>query len=213
MAKVKICGNTNLADIKLAIAGGADYLGFIFVPGSKRYMQASQAAELIAQFPSFKEFVGVFFNQSKEEVEKIAAQAGLFWLQFHGEETARYCNHFMQKGFQVIKTFRIQDSRSLLRIDEYDVTAYLFDTFSKTEKGGTGQSFDWKLIQDKPYVHEKLFLAGGLNLSNLSDALSTLRPFAVDVASGVEISPGLKDPMKLQQFIQVAHEVKNHVAS
>lgn len=213
MAKVKICGNTNLADIKQALDGGADYLGFIFVPGSKRYLQPSQAAELIAQFPNFKEFVGVFFNQSKEEVEKIAAQAGLFWLQFHGEETARYCNHFMQKGFHVIKTFRIQDSRSLLRIDEYDVTAYLFDTFSKTEKGGTGQSFDWKLIQDKPYVHEKLFLAGGLNLDNLSDALNTLRPFAVDVASGVEISPGIKDLKKLRQFIQVAHEVRNHVAS
>ena len=119
----------------------------------------------------------------------------------------------MQKGFQVIKTFRIQDSRSLLRIDEYDVTAYLFDTFSKTEKGGTGQSFDWKLIQDKPYVHEKLFLAGGLHLGNLAEALVSIRPFAVDVASGVEAAPGIKDHTKLQQFIQTAHGMKSHVNS
>ena len=103
--------------------------------------------------------------------------------------------------------------RSLLRIDEYNVTAYLFDTFSKTSKGGTGQTFDWKLIQDKPYVHEKLFLAGGLDLTNLSEALLSIRPFAVDVASGVESEPGIKDHIKLQRFIQTAHGMNSHVTS
>lgn len=213
MAKVKICGNTNAVDIQKSISLGADYLGLIFVPGSKRYIDIAQAEALTAAFPDFQEFVGVFFNQSKEEVEEIATRSHIRRLQFHGEETSRYCTYFMQKGFSVIKTFRIQDSRSLLRIDEYDVTAYLFDTFSKTTKGGTGQTFDWKLIQDKPYVHEKLFLAGGLHLENLSEALASIRPFAVDVASGVEASPGIKDHTKLQQFIQTAHGMNNHVAS
>lgn len=213
MAKVKICGNTNTLDIQKAIELRADYLGLIFVPGSKRHVTLSQAKELVLSAPTFNHFVGVFFNQPKEEVERIADQTGIRWLQFHGEETSRYCAYFIQKGFQVIKTFRIQDSRSLLRIDEYDVTSYLFDTFSKTSKGGTGQTFDWKLIQDKPYVHEKLFLAGGLTLSNLSEALLSIRPFAVDVASGVEVSPGIKDFQILQQFIQTAHGMNSHVNS
>lgn len=213
MAKVKICGNTNLVDIQKAILLGADYLGLIFVPGSKRHVSLEQAQELTKATPEFRQFVGVFFNQSKEEVENIASKTGIEWLQFHGEETSRYCSYFVQKGFKVIKTFRIQDSRSLLRIDEYDVTAYLFDTFSKTSKGGTGQTFDWKLIQDKPYVHEKLFLAGGLHLGNLSEALVSVRPFAVDVASGVEAAPGIKDHTKLQQFIQTSHGMNSHVNS
>lgn len=213
MAKVKICGNTNSIDIEKAISLGADYLGLIFVPGSKRNVTVNTAKELTKKASSFHQFVGVFFNQTKEEVESIAASTGIQWLQFHGEETSRYCSYFIQKGFKVIKTFRIQDSRSLLRIDEYDVTAYLFDTFSKTSKGGTGQTFDWKLIQDKPYVHEKLFLAGGLHLGNLSEALHSVRPFAVDVASGVEAAPGIKDHTKLQQFIQTAHGMNSHVNS
>ncbi len=213
MAKVKICGNTNIPDIQKAIALGADYLGLIFVAGSKRNVTPELAKTLTASAPDFKQFVGVFFNQSKEEVEEIAATTGIQWLQFHGEETARYCSHFVEKGFNVIKTFRIQDSRSLLRIDEYNVTAYLFDTFSETSKGGTGQTFDWKLIQDKPYVHEKLFLAGGLDLTNLSEALLSIRPFAVDVASGVESEPGIKDHIKLQRFIQTAHGMNSHVTS
>lgn len=213
MAKVKICGNTNVGDIIKALEFGADYLGLIFVAGSKRYVDPEHAKTLTTAVPDFKQFVGVFFNQPKEEVEKIAIQTGIRWLQFHGEETSRYCTYFMQKGYQVIKTFRIQDSRSLLRIDEYDVTAYLFDTFSKTAKGGTGQTFDWKLIQDKPYVHEKLFLAGGLTLENLPQALALIRPFAVDVASGVESAPGIKDHAKLQRFIQTAHGMNSHVPS
>jgi len=213
MAKVKICGNTNTADIKKAISLGADFLGLIFVPGSKRYVSPETAKSLVESAPDFGQFVGVFFNQSKEEVAEIAAQTGIRWLQFHGEETSRYCAYFIDKGFHVIKTFRIQDSRSLLRIDEYNVTAYLFDTFSKTSRGGTGQTFDWKLIQDKPYVHEKLFLAGGLHLENLNEALVSIRPFAVDVASGVEASPGIKDPVKLQQFIHIAHGMNSHVTS
>lgn len=213
MAKVKICGNTNAVDIQKAVACGADYLGLIFVPGSKRHVSREQAQELIMAAPEFEQFVGVFFNQPKEEVEEIAHATGIRWLQFHGEETSRYCGYFMQKGFQVIKTFHIQDSRSLLRMDEYDVTTYLFDTFAKSAKGGTGQTFDWNIIQDKPYVHEKLFLAGGLNLDNLRDALKSIRPFAVDVASGVEAAPGIKDHTKLQQFIQIAHEAPNHVSA
>lgn len=203
MAKVKICGNTNFEDVKLAVSLGADYLGFIFAE-SKRKVMPEQAEALMAVVPDFKNFVGVFVNHPKKDVEKIAKSLNIHTLQFHGDETALYCRHFIDQGFQVIKTFRIQDAMSLKRIDEYNVTAFLFDTYHQETAGGTGKTFDWKLIENRPYVHEKLFLAGGLNPDNLADALRKVNPFAVDVASGVEKSPGKKDPEILKRFIQIA---------
>jgi len=112
----------------------------------------------------------------------------------------------MNQGLKVIKTFHVKDAMSLKRLDEYNVHAFLFDTFALKEKGGTGVPFDWSLIEDKPFVHEKLFLAGGLNIGNLAQAISKIRPFAVDVASGVESKPGAKDPELLRSFIQIAQE-------
>jgi phosphoribosylanthranilate isomerase len=156
--------------------------------------------------PDFQNFVGVFFNQPKEKVETLAHQLGIRILQFHGEETALYCRSFIEKGYEVIKTFRIKDRMSLKRMDEYNVSTFLFDTFSSEEKGGTGVPFDWELIEDRPYVHEKLFLAGGLNGKNLQQAIRKVHPFAVDVASGVEKSPGRKDPKLLGEFIRIAKE-------
>lgn len=203
MTKVKICGNTNIEDAKLAASLGADYLGFIFAEG-KRKIDLPIAREIMEALPDFKNFVGVFFNQPKNEVETLAGELGLKYLQFHGDETALYCESFSKKGHEVIKTFRIKDAMSLKRIDEYDVSAFLFDTYSKEESGGTGKTFDWNLIENRPFVHEKLFLAGGLNVSNLAEAIDKIHPFAVDVASGVEKSPGKKDPKLLEQFIRIA---------
>ena len=203
MTKVKVCGNTNIEDVKLAISLGADYLGFIFAE-SKRRIEPPAAATIMKAVPDFKNFVGVFVNQSKKEVEKIVKDLGIKILQFHGDETALYCRHFTKQGFQVIKTFRIKDAMSLKRIDEYDVTAFLFDTYHKDSAGGTGVPFDWNLIEKHPYVQEKLFLAGGLNPDNLADAIAKIHPYAVDVASGVEKSPGKKDPVLLERFILIA---------
>jgi phosphoribosylanthranilate isomerase len=203
MTKVKICGNTNAEDAKLAADLGADFLGFIFAE-SKRKINIVTAREIKEVLPDFKDFVGVFFNQSKKEVETIAGELSLPWLQFHGDETALYCESFMKSGYKVIKTFRIKDAMSLKRLDEYNVTAFLFDTYSKEESGGTGKPFDWNLIENRPYVHDKLFLAGGLNVQNVAEAIKRVQPFAVDVASGVEKMPGKKDPALLEQFIRLA---------
>ena len=203
MVRVKICGNTNVEDAKMAAELGADYLGFIFTP-SKRKIDIATAKAIIKSLPHFQNFVGVFFNQSKKEVESTAQQLGLKMLQFHGDETALYCRSFADKGYEVIKTFRIKDAMSLKRIDEYNVSAFLFDTYSKEEKGGTGKPFDWMLIADRPFVHDKLFLAGGLNPANLQAAIDVVHPFAVDVASGVEKEPGKKDYRLLEQFIHIA---------
>ena len=203
MAKVKICGNTNAADAIRAKELGVDFLGFIFCD-SKRKISASQAKEIMNAVGSFENFVGVFANQPKEEVEVIAKELGLKWLQFHGDETSRYCQHFIGRQYQVIKTFRIKDAMSLKRIDEYDVAAFLFDTYKKDQLGGTGDLFNWSIIEDKPYVHEKLFLSGGLTIHNLETALKQVKPYAIDVASGVEKSPGIKDHILLEQFISIA---------
>lgn len=205
MVKVKICGNTNPEDARLAAQLGADYLGFIFAE-SKRKISRQTARAIMQAVPGFKNFVGVFLNQPKKEVDAVAGELGIKTLQFHGDETALYCRHFMEKGYEVIKTFRIKESMSLKRLDEYDVTAFLFDTFSKDEGGGTGVPFDWNLIEDRPYVHDKLFLAGGLNIHNVTQAIQKMRPYAVDVASGVEKAPGKKDPELVEQFIHLAKE-------
>ncbi len=205
MPKVKICGNTRAEDLQLAAQLGADYLGFIFTE-SKRQISVEKARTLIRSVPHFKNYVGVFANQPKEEIERISGELGIRILQFHGEETALYCHSFVEKGYEVIKTFRIKDKMSLKRIDEYNVSAFLFDAYRENEKGGTGTPFKWELIEDRPYVHEKLFLAGGLNTSNLRKAIQKIRPFAVDVASGVEKNPGEKDPALLEEFIRIAKE-------
>ena len=184
---------------------GADYVGLIFAE-SKRKLDIAAAEPIVSAMPSHTPFVGVFANQPKPDVENIAAKLRLKILQFHGEETSLYCESFMEKGFQVIKTFRIKDALSLKRIDEYNVTAFLFDTFSKSAAGGTGITFDWNLLVDRPFLKDRFFLAGGLNTQNLRQAIETVHPFAVDVASGVEKSPGRKDPELLAQFIRIAKE-------
>ena len=212
MVKVKICGNTNVTDALKAKELGADFLGFIFCE-SKRKISLDQAKEIMVGVGPFDHFVGVFANQPKEEVENTAKQLGLKWLQFHGEETSRYCKYFSEHRFNVIKTFRVKDALSLKRIDEYDVSAFLFDTYSREKLGGTGASFDWSLIEDKPYVHEKLFLSGGLAIHNLEVALRQVKPYAIDVASGVEKSPGIKDHQLLEQLIRIAKGKKCSGAS
>lgn len=203
MTQVKICGNTNPEDVKLALRFGADYLGLIFAE-SKRKIDLQRAKEIMAAAPDFGGFVGVFLNQSKEEVQGVLEATGLRFVQFHGDETARYCSWFMEQGYQVIKTFHIKDEMSLKRIDEYDVFAFLMDTYTTSKKGGSGQTFDWNLLADKPFLHDRLFLAGGLNVENLQSAIDAVHPFAVDVASGVEKEPGRKDPDLLKQFIEIA---------
>ncbi len=208
MTRVKICGNTNYEQAQLAADLGADYLGFIFAPTSKRVITVDNAMGILAKLAGFKNTVGVFCNQPKKEVEIIADRLQLKFLQFHGEETALYCDSFIRKGYEIIKTFHVKDAMSLKRIAEYNVSAFLFDTYSHSEKGGSGIPFDWSIIEDKPYVHDKLFLAGGLNPVNVAQAIEKVRPFAVDVASGVESSPGTKDPRLLRSFIENVKGVK-----
>lgn len=204
--KVKICGNTSIEDAAMAAELGADYLGFIFTE-SKRKINPQTALEIIKELSHFSNFVGVFFNQPREEVLRVAEQLRLQHLQFHGSEPALYCDYFKSLGYGVIKSFRIRDELSVRRVGEYNVDAFLFDTWSKSDKGGTGQVFDWNLIPKEPFIREKLFLAGGLTPENVRSAIQTIMPFAIDVASGVETSPGKKSPELLKAFFKAVRNV------
>ncbi len=204
MTRIKICGNTEYDTSRLAIDLGADYLGFIFTPKSKRYIDFLRAADIFSRLKDFPNKVGVFLNQDINEVEKIAAELDLQILQFHGDESSEYCGYFSNKGYKIIKTISIQTELDAIKVKNYATPFFLFDTYIKDEPGGTGKIFDWRGIKKADYVHNKLFLAGGLNPENVSTSIKTVRPFAVDVASGVEIAPGKKSPELLKSFITQA---------
>jgi phosphoribosylanthranilate isomerase len=200
MARVKICGITNLEDALLAAALGADALGFIFYPKSPRVVAPETARAIIKQLPPFVTTVGVFVDEEAAKVRDLAAQVGLDWLQLHGKESPDYCRSL---GRRIIKGFRIKDQSSLADLAAYRdaAQALLLDTYKKGLPGGTGESFDWQLAREaRPFG--PIILSGGLTPGNVAQAIAIVQPQAVDVASGVEAAPGQKDPAKLRAFFE-----------
>ena len=199
--KVKICGITNLADAQVAAEAGADAIGFIFHEKSPRLVSLETAAEISRQLPPFVLRVGVFVNAPEEFVLRAISEVGLTMLQFHGDETPDFCAQF---GLMSMKAFRIRDEKSLEELPKYQTDAYLLDAFSATTLGGTGEKFNWDLAVEAQKFGKPIFLAGGLTPENVADAIRKVRPFAVDVSSGVEISAGKKDRAKVKAFIAAA---------
>ncbi len=204
MTKIKICGITNLDDALLAADLGADALGFIFYAKSPRSISPEAAREIIAQLPPFVLSVGVFVDEPLETVRTIAATARLDWVQLHGSEPPDYCR---AAGRNVMKAIRVANESSLAAMAAYQgaVRAFLLDTHKAGQKGGTGEVFDWSLAL-KAKQYGPVVLAGGLTPDNVAVAVYTVAPAAVDVASGVEAAPGVKDPAKLRAFIARAQE-------
>jgi len=198
MIRIKICGITNLEDALLAAELGADALGFIFYPPSPRSIAPDAARDIIVQLPPFVTTVGVFVDEAAATVKELAAQVGLDWLQLHGQETPEYCRNL---GRRVIKAFRILDKNSLNGIEAYQgaAQAFLLDTYKKGLVGGTGETFNWDLAREAR-KYGPIIRAGGITAANVGRALVTVRPWAIDVASGVEAYPGKKDPAKLRDF-------------
>lgn len=203
MTKIKICGITNLQDAKLAQKCGAAFLGFIFFKKSPRYIPPLKAKRIIDKLTS-SEPVGVFVNEPIDKVRKVIRACGLAILQLHGNEPPEYCNALRRQGFKVIKAFRIRNKNSLKSIKRYNykVNAFLFDTYSKKSYGGTGKSFDWKILY-KDFVHP-FFLSGGINLKNVKQAIKVVKPYAIDASSSLEKYPGKKNAALLEQFIKLA---------
>jgi phosphoribosylanthranilate isomerase len=198
--KIKICGITNLDDAWAAIDAGADALGFILYEASPRYVPLSQLGKILGEIPPFISRVGVFVNAA-EEVVLRSAGCGLDTLQFHGHETSTFCNGF---PFKTIKAFLVKDPTSLAGMTSYARQAWLLDTYVAGQHGGTGSTFNWEIAAEAVKLSRSVILAGGLTPGNVAGAVAQVRPYAVDVSSGVELKPGKKDATKLRDFIAAA---------
>ena len=199
ITKVKICGITNLEDAKGAVEAGADFLGFVFYKKSKRYLRPLPAKKIIEKLPKTVLKVGVFVNQTPVEVKKIAEICSLDLLQFHGDESPDYLKSF--KACKTIKAFRLKERFSVTELKRYRQTLFLFDTFKKEAFGGTGEVFDWRLLLPLKKIKTPFIVSGGLTPGTVVPLIEKIQPFAVDVSSGVEVSPGKKDHRLVKSFI------------
>jgi phosphoribosylanthranilate isomerase len=199
--KIKICGITNVEDAQVAVAAGADLLGFVFAEESPRCVSVEQAATIARVAPANIVRVGLFVNAPEELVMHAMNACGLQLLQFHGEETPDYCRQF---GAMSMKAFRVKGPETIQALAEFPTDAWLLDTFVPGQRGGTGHSFNWNLAVEAVQLGRPVFLAGGLTPENVAAAVRTVQPYGVDVSSGVEASPGRKDPVKVRQFIDAA---------
>ena len=206
MTFVKICGITNLADALAAVDAGADALGFNFYSRSPRYMSLANAREIVDQLPESIMKVGVFVNDDLQSVLRIASEANLTALQLHGDEPPAYCSALT--GRYVIKAF---GAGADLDLKVYDVDAIMLDTKDDLLRGGTGRVFDWSIAQRARQSAQSvaLFLAGGLSPENVADAIATVRPYAVDACSSLEVAPGKKDHERMRAFVKAVRSIKS----
>lgn len=202
MVRIKICGITNTDDALRASELGAHALGFLFAESPRRVAPRA-ASRICRELPPLISRVGVFVNAPASEVEEIAGTCRLDVLQFHGHESADYCRSFARGPHRVMKAVRIGGRDDLAVLTEYDVDAFLLDTFVAGQLGGTGQTFDWELVREVAW-RRPLVLSGGLTPENVGKAIELVRPYGVDVSSGVETEPGRKDPRLMKAFIEAA---------
>ncbi len=194
MTKIKICGIQTVEDALFCGEAGADAVGLVFAE-SPRKVSLEVARHISAALPPFVSRIGVFVDADKDAVKRIVGYCGLNVLQFHGNEDAQYCRSF---ALPVVKAFRIQNAEDLNSLDRFPAAAYLLDTYHSFLAGGTGRTFDWNLVEQP--LARPLILAGGLNKDNVTEAIESVRPYAVDVSSGVETDAN-KDRKKIQEFI------------
>ena len=197
--QVKICGITNLGDARAAIDAGADALGFIFVRSSPRFIEPQDAARIIKEVPPGIVKIGVFVDESASQVRAVAHSVGLDRVQLHGRETPELCVELAAE--QPIKAFRVKDASVLNELPRYPKCAFLLDSYVPGQHGGTGAKFNWDIAVQAKAFGAPIFLAGGLTPENVADAVAKVGPYALDVSSGVEISPGRKDHEKVRAFI------------
>jgi phosphoribosylanthranilate isomerase len=199
--RVKICGITRLQDLHAACEAGADALGFVFYEKSPRHVSIATAAALVRDLPPFVQSVGLFVNAEPAFIEAVLQAVPLDLLQFHGDETPADC---MRYGRPYIKAVRVTPSTDLLKCaaDFETARGLLLDAYVPGVPGGTGERFDWSLIP--PDLPKPVILSGGLTPANVAEAVQRVRPWAVDVSSGVEAAKGIKDPHHVAQFIAKA---------
>ncbi len=204
--RVKICGITRVEDALAAVDAGADAIGLVFYADSPRNVSVAKAAEIAKQIPAFVSVVGLFVNADPAFIEAVLAVVDVDVLQFHGDETPQQCAAFSRP---FIKAIRVKPQTNLLQCakDYSSAKALLLDAYAEGVAGGTGQAFDWTLVPAgiKEQGLPALILAGGLNADNVGQAITQLRPYAVDVSGGVESSKGIKDAAKITRFMQAVY--------
>ncbi len=209
MVWVKICGTTSLEDAQVAIEAGADALGFVFAD-SPRCIVPATAAEIVCALPEHVEKVGVFVNESAARIHEIAEQVGLTAVQLHGDESVEFARQFSGSNLRVFKAIPVRGGFAagmIAFVEKGEVDAVLLDTAAAL-RGGTGLSFDWRTVAEYMPAHGdndmRVIVAGGLTPLTVPHAIRILRPWGVDVASGVECEPGKKDHEKVREFVRAA---------
>jgi len=199
--KIKICGLTRVEDVLAAVEAGADAIGFVFT-ASPRRISIDKAIELSAYVPGGVLRVGLFLDQDRSEIERVTSAVPLDILQFHGNETEQECDRYKLPW---LKAVAMENAESVKQAEQDfpGAAGLLLDSHSKGDRGGSGKSFDWSLSRS---IEKPVWLAGGLNADNVSRAIQTVRPYAVDVSSGVESEPGIKDPTRLKAFVKAVRQ-------
>ena len=211
--KVKICGVRSLEEAQAAVDAGADALGFNFWPRSARYIEPHAVREVITGITPIVCTVGVFVNEEANRIVDIASELGLSAVQLHGDESPEFCESLASiKTFKTIKAIRVGQDFDLSLIESYRVNMVLLDSSSEGSYGGTGRRFDWRIAIEAKHLGP-IILAGGLTTENVWDAITQVRPVAIDVCSGVEAEPGRKDLDRLRCFMAVAEQANALIAS
>ncbi|NMC74218.1 MAG: phosphoribosylanthranilate isomerase [Geobacteraceae bacterium] len=200
MVKVKICGITNVEDALQAVDAGADALGFVFYDLSPRCVSFEIAERIIRKLPPYVVTSGVFVNNPASFIESAVERCGITVVQLHGDETPQFCTGIRHR---VVKAFRVRDITSIENLRSYGVAGFLLDAYAPGAYGGTGLTFNWETARIAKQFGP-IILAGGLKPENVRTAVETVQPYAVDVSSGVEASPGKKDPARVVEFIRRA---------
>ena len=200
--RVKICGITCLDDALVAVEAGADALGFMFYPPSPRSIRPDEVRRIVEQLPPFVARVGVFVNADEQHIRLIVREAGIDTVQLHGKEPVELCRSLAP--LPVMKAFRMEGPGALNALTPYTGCAWLLDSYVAGVFGGTGQTFNWDLACEAVRRGGKVVLAGGLTADNVARAVAAVSPYGVDVSSGVETSPGKKDPDKVRAFVRAA---------
>ena len=201
--KVKICGITNGPDAEAAVEAGADALGFVFYSQSPRAVDVEVAAAVIRALPPFVAKVGVFVDAALPTILEIAGQCGLDTIQLHGGESPELCGRIPLK---TIKAFRVQNEAVLAELKRFNTSAWLLDGYVAGQPGGTGATFNWTIARQACALGRPVILAGGLTPANIREAIRQVRPYGVDVSSGVEARAGKKDFAKLRDFLAAAKQ-------
>ncbi len=199
--RIKFCGITSVADAELAVANGAWAIGLILWPESKRACDPGEGIRISNAVRRKVEVAGVFVNQSLDEIAALVDMLPLSIVQLHGEEGPAFATEVRRRtGAKVIKAQSVRLASDVLKVQAFHAIDYhLLDTYREGQRGGTGETFDWRMLERRS-TDVPLILSGGLNPDNVAEAIAAADPFAVDVASGVELSPGVKDPAKLKAF-------------